>query len=219
VTNAIASVTDEDKLWSKFDWDVESKTGATLRKHISFALELSHSRYSKLKKLTNTQQEEKDTIELGMLSIMQMHYDETGAEVAKNWKHSFQDIYTVYTEELMNSQKSIDSEMIDTSEDRNNAPAPIKANADTRKDRFILDSSDDDDDDEQITPTKQGYSVYDDEEVNDDHDTITLMKIKVLQPLATINLIKSLQQQTNQMQIVTKTKKAPQIYLDSIVGY
>jgi hypothetical protein len=74
VTNATASVTEEDKLWSNYDWSVENKTGATLRHNIARALELSHSRYSKLKRLTNTQQDEKDTIELGMLSIMQMHY-------------------------------------------------------------------------------------------------------------------------------------------------
>jgi hypothetical protein len=42
VTNAIASVTEEDKLWSKYDWSVENKTYATLRRNISSALELSH---------------------------------------------------------------------------------------------------------------------------------------------------------------------------------
>jgi hypothetical protein len=94
VTNATASVTEKDKLWSKYDWSVENKTGATLRHNIASALKLSHSRYSKLKRLTNTQQDEKDTIELGMLSIMQMHYNETGTEVAKNWKDTFTDIYT-----------------------------------------------------------------------------------------------------------------------------
>jgi hypothetical protein len=84
VTNATASVTEEEKLWSKYDWSVESKKGATLRHNIANALKLSHSNYSKLKRLTEAQQEEKDVIELGMLSIMQMHYNETGTEVAKN---------------------------------------------------------------------------------------------------------------------------------------
>ncbi len=57
VTNATASVTEEDKLWSKYDWSVESKTGATLRQNIAHALELSHSRYTKLKRLTKEQQD------------------------------------------------------------------------------------------------------------------------------------------------------------------
>jgi len=111
VTNASASVTEEDKLWSKYDWSVENKTGPTLRHNIASALKLSHSRYSKLKRLTNTQQDEKDTIELGMLSSMQMHYNETGTEVAKNWKDTFTDIYTLYHEEYTKSCKLIDSEM------------------------------------------------------------------------------------------------------------
>jgi hypothetical protein len=86
VTNATATVTEEDKLWSKFDWSVESKNPATLRHNIAKALELSHLRYTKLKRMTKKQQDKKDTNELGMLSIMQMHSDETGTEVAKTGK-------------------------------------------------------------------------------------------------------------------------------------
>ncbi len=113
VTNAIASVTEEDLLWSKYDWSVENKTGAALRSNIAEALELSHSRYSKLKRLNNTQQDEKDIIDQGMLSIMQMHSNETGTAEAKSWKNTFNDISALYHEEL-NSNKLIDSDMIDT---------------------------------------------------------------------------------------------------------
>ena len=63
-TNATASVTEEDKLWNQFDWNVESKNPATLRQNIAKALELSRSRYTKLKRMTKEQQEEKDTIEI-----------------------------------------------------------------------------------------------------------------------------------------------------------
>ena len=71
-TNATASVTEENKLWSKFDWNVEIKNTATLRHNIANALQISHSRYTKLKRMTKEQQDEKYTIELGMLSIMQI---------------------------------------------------------------------------------------------------------------------------------------------------
>ena len=131
-------------------------------------MELSHSRYSKLKRLTNTQQGEKDIIELGMLSIMQMHYNETGTEVANNWKHTFTDIYTLYHEELKNLYKLIDSGMIHTSQEQKNAPAPTKANADTTKDSFFYDS---DDDDSHTSEHTKRYSLYDDEEDDDDPET------------------------------------------------
>ncbi len=105
MTNATASVSEEDKLWSRYDWSVESKTGTALRYNKSNALKQSHSKYSKLKRLNEAQQEEKDVIELGMLSIMQIHYNETGTEVAqntevaRNWKQTLYDITTVYHDE------------------------------------------------------------------------------------------------------------------------
>ena len=85
-TIATASVTEEDKLLSKYDWSGENKTSATLRHNIADALKLSHSRYSKLKKLNNTQQEERNIIELGMLSIMQMHFNATDTNMKKTGK-------------------------------------------------------------------------------------------------------------------------------------
>ena len=68
--DTIASVTEEDKLWNKNDFSDENKTAAALRNHIAEALDLSHSRYRNLKRVNKTQQDEKDIIERGMLSIM-----------------------------------------------------------------------------------------------------------------------------------------------------
>ena len=48
---------------------------------------------------------------------MQMHYNETGTEVAKNteeaknWKQTFYDITTLYHDELKNSEKLIDNKL------------------------------------------------------------------------------------------------------------
>ncbi len=155
VTNATASVTEDDKLWSKYDWSGENKTGATLRHNIASALKLSHSRYSKLKRLTNTQQDEKDTIELGMLSIMQMHYNETGTEVAKNWKDTFTDIYTLCHEEN-------DTEMIEPEQETIDATEEIGIEED---------DDDSDDDDESFFETNKSKKIYDlfgDSEDSDD---------------------------------------------------
>ncbi len=161
-TNATASVTEEDKLWSKFDWSVESKINATLRHNIAKALELSHSRYTKLKRMTKEQQDEKDTIELGMLSIMQMHYNETGTEEAKNWKDTFTDIFTLYIQEY---QKSIDSEMIE-SEQENKEPTEDNESDDSGEDS-------DEDDSDYVDPNKRRdkYTIFEEEEESDDSGT------------------------------------------------
>ncbi len=167
VTNATASVTEEDKLWSRYDWSVESKKGATLRLNISSALKLSHSKYSKLKRLTEAQQEEKDVIELGMLSIMQMHYNETGTEVAKNtemaknWKQTFNDITTLYHDKL----KNFDSEMIETQQETIDATDEIAVDDDDD------DSSEDDESFHYTSKHRKGYSLFDDEDSGDDPDT------------------------------------------------
>ena len=86
VTEAAASAPEEELLWTKFDWNVKNKSNAALRSNIAEALEVSHSRYGKLKRLTNAQQDEKDIIELGMLSIIQMHCNETNTTDEKNGK-------------------------------------------------------------------------------------------------------------------------------------
>ncbi len=117
--------------------------------------------------MNEAQQEEKDVIELGMLSIMQMHYNETGTkvakytEVAKNWKQTFYDIATLYHDEL----KNFDSEMIETQQETIDAT-----------DEIVLDDDDDDssEDDESFHYTskhRKGYSLFDDEESSDDPDT------------------------------------------------
>jgi hypothetical protein len=158
VTNATVSDTGEDKLCSKYDWNGENKTGAALRHNIADALKLSHSRYSKLKRLNNTQQEEKDIIELGMLSIMQMHYNATRTKVAKSWKDTFNDIDSLYQEE-------IDTEMIEPEQETKDATEEIG----------IEDDDDDsNDDDESFIDTNKHRKIYDlfgDEEDSDDPGT------------------------------------------------
>jgi hypothetical protein len=83
-TEAIASAPEKELLWSKFDWSVENKSNVALVCNIAEALQVSHSRYGKLKRLNNAQQDEKDTVELGMLSVMQMHCNETCTMDQKN---------------------------------------------------------------------------------------------------------------------------------------
>ena len=157
VTNATASVTEEDKLLSKYDWSGENKTSATLRHNIADALKLSHSRYSKLKKLNNTQQEEKNIIELGMLSIMEMHYNATGTKMTKSWKDTFSEIELLYQEE-------IDTDIIEPEQETKDAIEEIDIEDDD-------DNSDDDD--ESFIDTNNQRKIYDlfgDEEDSDDPD-------------------------------------------------
>jgi hypothetical protein len=162
--DAIASVTEEDKLWNKNDFSVENKTAAALRNHIAEALDLSHSRYRNLKRVNKTQQDEKDIIERGMLSIMQMHSNATGTAEAKSWKNTYYDISALYHEEL-NSNKLTDSVMIEAPQE------PIHATADSDVD----DNDDDsDDDDETVSHTinhRERYSLFEDEEDSDVPET------------------------------------------------
>ena len=162
VTNATASVTEEDRLWSKYDWGVENKNDATLRYNIARALKLSHSMYTKLKRMTKEQQDEKDITELGMLSIMQMHSNETGTEVAKNWKDTFTDIHTFYQKEYL---KSTDSEMIETEQENKETTDDIEFNDDDE------DSDENDSDYVETNKCRNKYSIFDDEEESDDPGT------------------------------------------------
>ena len=156
--NGTASVTEEDKLLSKYDWNGENKTSAALIHNIADALKLSHSRYSKLKKLNNTQQEERNIIELGMLSIMQMHFNATDKNMKKNWKDTFSEIESVYLEQ-------IDTEMIEPEQEETK---------DTIEEIEIEDDDDEsNDDDESIIDTNNQRKIYDlfgDEEDSDDPD-------------------------------------------------
>ena len=154
-TNGTASVTEEDKLLSKYDWNGENKTSAALIHNIADALKLSHSRYSKLKKLNNTQQEERNIIELGMLSIMQMHFNATDTNMKKNWKDTFSEIESVY-------QEQIDTEMIEPEQKRKYDIEEIDNEDD--------DDDSDDDDESFIDPNKQ-RNLFGDDEDSDDSDT------------------------------------------------
>jgi hypothetical protein len=140
---------------SKYDWNGENKTSAALIHNIADALKLSHSRYSKLKKLNNTQQEERNIIELGMLSIMQMHFNATDTNMKKNWKDTFSEIESVY-------QEQIDTEMIEPEQKRKYDIEEIDNEDD--------DDDSDDDDESFIDPNKQ-RNLFGDDEDSDDSDT------------------------------------------------
>jgi hypothetical protein len=102
-----------------------------------------------------------------MLSIMQMHYNETGTEVAKNtdvaknWIQTFYDITMVYHDEL----KNFDSEMIETQQETIGATDEIAGDDDDD------DSSEDDESFHYTSTDRKGYSLFDDEESSDDPDT------------------------------------------------
>ena len=102
VTNATESAPapEEHLLWNKFALDGNKQSKAALKSKIAEALHVSHSRYIKMKRLTNAQKQEKETIELGMLSIMQMHCNETNAKNDENWKDTLNDIVTCYHTEV-----------------------------------------------------------------------------------------------------------------------
>jgi hypothetical protein len=112
--------------------------------------------------VNKTQQDEKDIIEQGMLSIMQMHSNATGTAEAKSWKNIYSDISALHHEEL-NSNKLTDSVI-------NEAPKkpseePIHATSDS--------DDDDDDDDSDYYDTgnynKKNNLLFQDEENSDDN--------------------------------------------------
>ena len=112
--------------------------------------------------MTKEQQDEKDITELGMLSIMQMHSNETGTEVAKNWKDTFTDIHTFYQKEYL---KSTDSEMIETEQENKETTDDIEFNDDDE------DSDENDSDYVETNKCRNKYSIFDDEEESDDPGT------------------------------------------------
>jgi hypothetical protein len=110
-----------------------------------------------LKKLNNTQQEENNIIELGMLSIMQMHYNATGTKMTKSWKDTFSEIESLYQEE-------IDTDIIEPEQETKDAIEEIDIEDDD-------DNSDDDD--ESFIDTNNQRKIYDlfgDEEDSDNPD-------------------------------------------------
>ncbi len=112
--------------------------------------------------MTKEQQDKKDTNELGMLSIMQMHSDETGTEVAKNWKDTFTDIYTFNQQEYL---KSTNSEMIETEQENKEITEDIEFDDDNE------DSDENDSDYVETNKCRNKYSIFDDEEESDDLGT------------------------------------------------
>ena len=165
VTEAGASAPEEELLWTKYDWNVMNKSNTALRSNIAEALEVSHSRYGKLKRLTNAQQDEKDILELGMLSIIQMHCNETNTTDEKNWKDNFNDIKAFYHEELKSNQV-IDNDVIDIPQETYKEAAPTDATDEIRVDDNIDDSDDDESIRHQRNHTKR-YNLFDDDD-NDD---------------------------------------------------
>jgi hypothetical protein len=105
--------------------------------------------------MNNTQQEEKNIIELGMLSIMQMHYNATDTKMTKSWKDTFSEIESLYQEE-------IDPEMIEPQQETKDAIEEID---------IENDDDDSDDDDESFFETNKSKKIYDlfaDDEDSDD---------------------------------------------------
>ena len=97
-----------------------------------------------------------------MLSLMQMHYNETGTEEAKNWKDTFTDIHTLYQQEY---QKSIESEMIESEQENKEATQD-----------YVFDDSDDDSDDgdsDYVDPNEHRgrYKIFEEEEESDGSGT------------------------------------------------
>ncbi len=72
--------------WCKLDIDLKNKTNATLMHNMAEALTVCHSKYEKLKKMSNQQKDEMDLIQLGMESLMQMHCNETKTTNDKSFK-------------------------------------------------------------------------------------------------------------------------------------
>ena len=99
-----------------------------------------------------------------------MHSNETGTAEAKSWKNTFNDISALYHEEL-NSNKLIDSVMIETPQEQYNAPAPTEANAKIGEDNVSDDSDDDDKTSSHTSNHTTRFSLFDDEEDNDIPDT------------------------------------------------
>ncbi len=112
--------------------------------------------------MTKEQQDDKDTIELGMLSIMQMHSNETGTEVAKNWKDTFTDIYTLHTQEY---QKLIDSGIFQTEQENKETTEDVESDDDYE------DSDEDDSDYVETNKRRERFSLFVDEEESDEPGT------------------------------------------------
>ena len=93
---------------------------------------------------------------------MQMHSNETGTEVATNWKDTFTDIHTLYLKEY---QKSTECDMIQTEQENKEPSEDIETNDDDE------DSDENDSDYVETNKRRNKYSIFDDEEESDDLGT------------------------------------------------
>ncbi len=91
-----------------------------------------------------------------------MHYNETGTELAKNWKDNFTDIYTLHHQEYM---KSTDSEMIETEQEKKETTEDIEFDDDDEvSDEYGSDYV-------ETNKRRNKYSIFDDEDESDDLGT------------------------------------------------
>ena len=97
-----------------------------------------------------------------MLSIMQMHYNETGTELAKNWKETFTDIYMLHSQEYM---KLIDSDIFETEQENKETIEDVESDDDDE------DSDEDDSDYVETNKGRERFSLFKDEEESDEPGT------------------------------------------------
>jgi len=105
--------------WNKVGLDGDKQSDVALKCFIAEALHVSHSRYAKNKRLTATQKEEKEAIEKGMLSIMQMHCKEIKTTNDKGWQETLNEIIASYQTEKESIEETDDEESIKPNESNN----------------------------------------------------------------------------------------------------
>ncbi len=82
---------------------------------------------------------------------MQMHYNETGTEVAKNWKDTFTDMDTLYHQEYT---KLIDSDIFETEQENKEATEDVESDDDDE------DSDEDDSDYVETNKHRERFSLF-----------------------------------------------------------
>ena len=107
VESASSGIMGED--WCKLDFDLKNKTNATLMHNMAEALTVCHSKYKKLKRMSNQQKDEMDLIQLGMESLMQMHCNETKTTNDK----SFKDTLAILKAKHFEDCKKLDEERVE----------------------------------------------------------------------------------------------------------
>ncbi len=161
-TNESSSVITEEWWKKNFTYN----TNAALMLAVADALQVSHSRYEKLKKLNKTQKVECDLIELGMISVMRMHCIDTKTLCSEDWKETCLMMREQRLKELTLEQEIKDIE-------RSDIP-PVEASqsetidVDSNTDSADNDNKSDDDSEMVSNNTKLKKNlIFDD---NDDND-------------------------------------------------